>query len=79
MDHYKNLQLNDDDQAKAIACLHYGVGYLEDALRDYRQLLEYLEEDPERDPTVVLTEKRADNASHAAIGYLERYRKGIKS
>ena len=78
MDHYKNLN-NDDEQAKAIACLSYGKGYLEDALRDYQQLLEFLEEDPERDPTVVLTEKRADNSLHAAMGYLERYRKGIKS
>ena len=78
MDHYKALH-GTDENFKAIACLHYGVGYLEDALRDYQQLLEILEEDPERDPTVVLTEKRADNSLHAAMGYLERYRKGIKS
>ena len=78
MTHYKALH-GTDEKAKAIACLNYGVEYLEDVLRDYQELLESLEEYPERDVTAILTEKRAENSLHAALGYLERYNKGIRS
>ena len=61
----------DDAKAKAIASLHYGIGYLEDALRDYENLLASVESDDDSNSDVI--EKRAKSSMITAKRFISGY------
>ena len=70
VEHNKALH-GDDADAKAVAWLHYGIGYLADALKDYEDVLASLESDDNSDADVI--EKRAKASMVTAKRYLSRY------
>ena len=71
-DYYKALHSTDTAQ-QAIGRLHYATGYLADALSGYQDVLTALSEGNDLDAVVM--EKRAGNALHSALSFLEGYRK----
>ena len=70
LEHHKALH-GDDADAKATAWLHYGIGYLADALKDYEDVLASLESDDDSDADVI--EKRAKASMVTAKRYVSRY------
>ena len=61
-----------------LVTLQYGVGYLEDSVREYQQLLELLEEGYEIDDLdAMLMEKRADSSLKTALRFIEKARKAM--
>ena len=69
-DHHKALN-GDDAKAKAVAKLHYGIGYLQDALTDYENLLESVQSDDDSNSDVI--EKRAKSSMITAKRFISDY------
>ena len=67
---------SDDADAKAKASLHYGIGYLEDALKDYQNLLASVESEGETEADVI--EKRAKASMVTAKRFISGYHNRVK-
>ena len=78
IDYHKQLH-GDDERKKADAHLHYGIGYLEDALREYEKVLAMRETDESDEKTVASMEKCANASLLSAKRFIQGYRKGAKS
>ena len=66
------------DQIRTLSTLHATIEYLEDAARKYQEVYDQLLESPDRDFTLVATEKTAENALKAGVSFAERYSKQTK-
>ena len=66
-----------DPKLKARASLHYGIGYLEEALRELNGLEELLSDGyTVEDLDALLARKRADDSLSSALRFLEMFKKG---
>ena len=64
------------DWVRKIATLKHSVGYLEDAVREFNEVIEMLTEDGYESAESLIAQKRAEGSLASGLRFLEYFKKG---